>query len=126
MKKIILIFLALVILSVGVFATTDLKIEDLIIPDTYNELVEAYKDIADIAVGYQRLYSEAEQALTESEADNQALMKVIKNLQGLIKTQQDIIDKLLNKNRINILVGANYVPLKPDHSGVIMGITWTF
>lgn len=126
MKKIILIFLALVILSVGVFATTDLKIEDLIIPDTYNELVEAYKDIADIAVGYQRLYSEAEQALTESEADNQALMEVIKNLQGLIKTQQDIIDKLLNKNRINILTGVTYIPMHPSYSGIILGLTWEF
>lgn len=70
MRKIILVFSALIILSLGVFATTDLKIEDLIIPDTYDELVEAYKNVADIAIGYQRLYNETEQALAESEADN--------------------------------------------------------
>lgn len=126
MRKIILVFSALIILSLGVFATTDLKIEDLIIPDTYDELVEAYKNVADIAIGYQRLYNETEQALAESEADNQALMEVIKNLQDLIETQQDIINKLLDKDRINILTGVTYIPMHPDYSGIILGFTWEF
>lgn len=122
MKKIILIFLALMILSMGIFATTELKIEDLIIPETYEDLILAYKSIANIAINYQRLYNEAEQALVESEADNQALMEIIKNLQDLIKVQQDIIDDLLQKNRFSIFTGLNYVPLHPDYSGILAGI----
>ena len=124
MKKVILIFLALIVLSIGVFATTDLKIEELFIPSTYNELVEAYKSIANIAINYQRLYNEAEDALAESEVDNQSLLEIIKNLQLLIDTQQDIINKLLNKNRFSISTGISYTPLNPSYSSVILGVMW--
>ena len=93
------------------------EIENLIIPDNYQDLLVAYKDIAEIAIGYQKLYQEAE-------ADNQALLEVIKNLQSLILTQQEIINKLLNKNRFNIFTGVNYVPLKPTYSGILAGVSF--
>ena len=92
-------------------------IENLIIPDNYSDLLIAYKDIADIAIGFQKLYNEAE-------ADNEALMEVVKNLQSLIKTQQDIIDKLLEKNRFSMLTGISYTPLNPSYSSMILGLTW--
>lgn len=92
---------------------------DLIIPDNYSDLVEAYRDMADIAVNYQRLYNEAE-------ADNQALLEVIKNLQDLMKVQQDIIDDLLQKDRFSLFGGFNYVPLNPSYSGIMAGITFEF
>lgn len=91
--------------------------ENLIIPDNYADLLIAYKDMAEIAIGYKELYQEAE-------ADNQALMEVVQNLQLLIKTQQDIIDKLLDKNRFSIFTGLNYVPLKPAYSGILAGVTF--
>ena len=94
-------------------------IENLIIPDNYSDLLIAYKDIAGIAIGYQKLYNEAE-------ADNQALMEVVKNLQSLIKVQQDIIDDLLQKNRVNILTGISYTPLNPSYSSILLGLTWDF
>ena len=122
MKKIMLIFLTLIMLSIGVFATTELKIEDLIIPSTYNELVEAYKNVANIAINYQQLYNETEQELVEAEKDNETLMQIIENLQGLMKVQQDIIDDLLNKNRFSIFTGLNFVPLHLDYSGILAGI----
>lgn len=92
-------------------------IENLIIPDNYSDLLIAYEDIAGIAIGFQKLYNEAE-------ADNEALMEVVKNLQSLIKTQQDIIDKLLEKNRFSMLTGISYTPLNPSYSSMILGLTW--
>jgi hypothetical protein len=126
MKKIMLIILALIVLSVGVFANADLKMEDLIIPEAYSELVKAYKSIASVAISYQRLYRETEQAIAEAEADNQTLLKVIENLQSLLKVQQDIIDELLRKNRFSIFAGVDYVPLHPDYSGLTLGLNWEF
>ena len=104
-------------LSIGVIATD--TIENLKIPTTYEELLVEYKDMADIAIGYQRLYNEAE-------ADNQALMEVVKNLQSLLKIQQDIINELLKKNRFGLFTGLNLVPLHPDYSGITAGVTFEF
>ena len=112
---IIAIFAGIVLSSNIILAEPE--IENLIIPDNYADLLVAYKDIASIAIGYQKLYN-------ESEADNEALMEIIKNLQSLIDTQQDIINKLLNKNRFSIFTGLNYVPLKPDYSGIMAGISF--
>ena len=92
---------------------------DLIIPNNYEDLLIAYRDIASIAINYQRLYNEAE-------ADNQALMEVIKNLQDLMKVQQDIIDDLLQKNRFSLFGGLGYVPLHPDYSSIILGVNFEF
>lgn len=103
--------------SFGAIATD--TIENLKIPETYEELLIEYKDMADIAIGYQKLYN-------ESEADNQALLEVVKNLQSLLKVQQDIIDELLRKNRFGFFGGLNYVPLNPTYSGIMAGITFEF
>jgi len=127
LKKHFNIFLVVcLIVSFNVVGIASSNIEDLIIPETYSELVEAYKDMAEIAIGYQRLYNEAEQELAKSEADNQTLLEVIKNLQSLMKIQQDIIDDLLNKSRFSLLAGVNYVPLHPSYSGILAGITFEF
>ena len=104
-------------LSIGAVATN--TIENLKIPETYNELVIAYKDMAEIAVGYQKLYNEAE-------ADNRTLIEVVKNLQNLMKVQQDIIDDLLQKNRFSLFGGVEYIPLHPDYSGIMVGVTFEF
>ena len=92
---------------------------DLIIPDNYDDLLIAYRDIASIAINYQRLYKEAE-------ADNDILIESIKNLQSLLKVQQDIIDDLLQKNRFGFFGGINYVPLNPTYSGIMAGVTFEF
>lgn len=110
---IIAIFVGIILSSNIILAEPE--IENLIIPDNYSDLLIAYKDIASIAIGYQELYNEAEE-------DCQALIESIKNLQSLIDTQQDIINKLLNKNRFNIFTGLNFVPLKPAYSGILAGI----
>ena len=117
MKKIISVFLILIMFSIGAVATN--TIENLKIPDTYEELIVEYKDMADIAIGYQRLYQEAE-------ADNQALMETVKNLQSLLKIQQDIINELLKKNRFGLFGGLNVVPFHPDYSGILVGATFEF
>jgi len=115
--NIFLIILIVFCFSFGSVATN--TIENLKIPQSYEELVVEYKDMADIAIGYQKLYVEAE-------ADNQTLMETIKNLQSLLKAQQDIIDELLKKNRFGLFTGLNVVPFHPDYSGVMAGITFEF
>lgn len=107
------------ILFVGIGVTATNTIQNLKAPETYNELLIAYKDMAEIAIGYQNLYNEAEQ-------DNQTLLKVVENLQALISTQQDIINELLKKNKLAIFTGFNYVPLSPQHSGLMAGVTFEF
>ena len=115
--NIFLIIFIMFCFSIGAVATN--TIENLKIPDTYEELVVEYKDMADIAIGYQRLYQEAE-------ADNQALMETVKNLQSLLKIQQDIIDELLKRNRFGLFTGVNVVPFHPDYSGIMAGVTFEF
>ena len=120
LKKHFRVFIIVCLLaSVSIVGITIPTIENLIIPDTYSELLIAYKDIAEIAIGYQKLY-------TEAEADNQALMEVVKNLQSLMKVQQDIINELLKRNRFGLFTGLNLVPLHPDYSGITAGITFEF
>jgi len=114
-NNIIIIAIFVGIIFSGSIILAEPEIENLIIPDNYADLLIAYKDIAEIAIGYQNLYQ-------ESESDNQALMEIIKNLQSLIEVQQDIIDDLLQKNRFSIFTGLNIVPLKPAYSGIIAGI----
>jgi len=115
--NVFLIILIVFCFSFGAVATN--TIENLKIPSTYDELLVEYKDMADIAIGYQKLYNEAE-------SDNQALMEVVKNLQSLLKTQQDIIDELLKKNRFGLFGGLNVVPFHPDYSGIMAGVTFEF
>ena len=115
--NIFLIIFIMFCFSIGAVATN--TIENLKIPDTYEELVVEYKDMADIAIGYQGLYQEAE-------ADNQALMETVKNLQSLLKIQQDIIDELLKRNRFGLFTGVNVVPFHPDYSGIMAGVTFEF
>ena len=115
--NIIIIICLMFCLSVGGRATN--TIENLKTPETYQELVVQYKDMASVAIGYQRLYNEAE-------VDNQALIESIKNLQLLLKTQQDIIDELLKKNRFSVLTGVSYIPMHPSYSGIIAGVTFEF
>jgi len=114
------IFLIILIVFCFSFGSSAIDtIENLKIPTTYEELLIEYEDMASIAVGYQKLYNEAE-------ADNQALMEVVKNLQSLIKVQQDIIDDLLQKNRFSLFGGLNYVPLNPTYSGIVAGAIFEF
>lgn len=114
-NSIIIVAIFIGIVFSGSIILAEPEIENLIIPDNYQDLLIAYKDIAEIAIGYQKLYQEAE-------TDNEALMEVIKNLQLLIDTQQDIINKLLEKNRFSIFTGLNYVPLHPGYSGILAGV----
>lgn len=118
-NSIIIIAIFIGIAFSGSMILAEPEIENLIIPDNYQDLLVAYKDIAEIAIGYQKLYLEAE-------ADNQSLLEIIKNLQSLIEIQQDIIDDLLNKNRFSVFAGLNLVPLHLDYSGILAGIEFEF
>jgi len=118
-NKFNIFFIILIVFCFSIGAVATNTIENLKIPATYDELLIEYKDMADIAIGYQKLY-------TEAEADNQALMEVVKNLQSLMKVQQDIIDDLLQKNRFGLFTGLNLVPLHPDYSGIMVGVTFEF
>lgn len=95
-------------------------IDNLKIPDTYDELVSAYKDMAMIAIEYQQLYREAENG-------NKQLMQSNKNLQQLIEAQKEIIDQLLKSNsNAGVIVGANVTPGNIKNTGIILGLNYQF
>ncbi|QTL96577.1 hypothetical protein GM661_00620 [Iocasia frigidifontis] len=117
----LLIFLILFTFS-GIGLTEDKPpdIDNLKIPDNYQDLVAAYKDMAMIAIEYQQLYRAAE-------ADNKQLVQSNDNLQQLVEVQKDIIDKLLkSKSNVGVITGVNVVPGDLEHSGLILGLNYNF
>ena len=91
---------------------------DLYIPDSYEELVEMYKEAVMIAIEYQQLYMEAE-------TDNELLLKSIENLQKLIEAQQEIINRYL-RNDLKLSAGLNIVPMNLQNSGIILSLEYEF
>lgn len=116
MNRFFCIFLVFTILSVAALAGKPPP--DLYIPDSYEELVEMYKEAVMIAIEYQQLYLEAE-------ADNEILLKSIENLQKLIEAQQEIIDRYL-RNDLKLSAGLNIVPMNLQNSGIILSLEYEF
>ena len=117
----LIVFISISMLGVPVLAEDGEPppaIEDLKIADNYDELVEDYKEMALIALQYQRLYREAEK-------DNEILLQSNERLQKLLDAYKEIVDRAL-KNDISLSAGVNFVPLHPDYSGVTLEIGYTF
>lgn len=111
------IFLIFAILSVAVLAGEPPP--DLYIPDSYEELVEMYKEAVMIAIEYQQLYLEAEQ-------DIEVLVRSNENLQKLIEAQREIIDKLLKRKGFGIITGLNITPANLENTGILLGVEYEF
>ena len=111
------IFLIFAILSVAVLAGEPPP--DLYIPDSYEELVEMYKEAVMIAIEYQQLYLEAEQ-------DIEVLVRSNENLQKLIEAQREIIEKLLKRKGFGIITGLNITPANLENTGILLGIEYVF
>ena len=111
------IFLIFAILSVAVLAGEPPP--DLYIPDSYEELVEMYKEAVMIAIEYQQLYLEAEQ-------DIEVLVRSNENLQKLIEAQREIIEKLLKRKGFGIITGLNITPANLENTGILLGIEYEF
>lgn len=116
-------------------------------PEEYDQLLEDYKDMYDIAQRYKKLYEEAERDVTEyknlyqhseadaeeyrslyksSEENNKALIESNNRLQDLIDTQRDMINDLINKKEIGVITGVNVVPANIENSGIILGFDFQF
>lgn len=111
------IFLIFAILSVAVLAGEPPP--DLYIPDSYEELVEMYKEAVMIAIEYQQLYLEAEQ-------DIEVLVRSNENLQKLIDVQREIIEKLLKRKGFGIITGLNITPANLENTGILLGVEYKF
>lgn len=111
------IFLIFAILSVAVLAGEPPP--DLYIPDSYEELVEMYKEAVMIAIEYQQLYLEAEQ-------DIEVLVRSNENLQKLIEAQREIIEKLLKRKGFGIITGLNITPANLENTGILLGVEYKF
>ena len=111
------IFLIFTILSVAALAGEPPP--DLYIPDSYEEMVEMYKEAVMIAIEYQRLYLEAEQ-------DIEVLVRSNENLQRLIEAQREIIEALLKRKGFGIVTGLNIVPANLKNTGILLGIEYEF
>ena len=116
-------------------------------PKEYDQLLEDYRDMYDIAQKYKKLYEEAEKDVTEykklynqaeadveeyrqlyksAEENNRKLIDSNNRLQDLINTQKNMIDDILNKKDIGIITGVNVVPANIENSGVILGFDFQF
>ncbi len=111
------IFLIFAILSVAVLAGEPPP--NLYIPDSYEELVEMYKEAVMIAIEYQQLYLEAEQ-------DIEVLVRSNENLQKLIEAQREIIEELLKRKDFGIITGLNITPANLENTGILLGVEYKF
>lgn len=111
------IFLIFAILSVAVL--TGEPPPNLYIPDSYEELVEMYKEAVMIAIEYQQLYLEAEQ-------DIEVLVRSNENLQKLIEAQREIIEELLKRKGFDIITGLNITPANLENTGILLGVEYKF
>lgn len=111
------IFLIFAILSVAALAGEPPP--DLYIPDSYEELVEMYKEAVLLAIEYQQLYLEAEQ-------DIEVLVRSNENLQKLIEVQREIIEELLRRKGFGIVTGLNITPANLENTGILLGIEYEF
>jgi len=111
------IFLIFAILSVAVLAGEPPP--ELYIPDSYEELVEMYKEAVMIAIEYQQLYLEAEQ-------DIEVLVRSNENLQKLIEAQREIIEELLKRKGFGIITGLNITPANLENTGILLGVEYKF
>ena len=117
MNRFFCIFLIFAILSVAVLAGEPPP--NLYIPDSYEELVEMYKEAVLLAIEYQQLYLEAE-------TDNELLLKSIEKLQKLIEAQREIIEALLKRKGFGIVTGLNITPVNLENTGILLGIEYEF
>ena len=117
MNRFFCIFLIFAILSVAVLAGEPPP--NLYIPDSYEELVEMYKEAVLLAIEYQQLYLEAEQ-------DIEVLVRSNENLQRLIEAQREIIEALLKRKGFGIITGLNITPANLENTGILLGIEYEF
>ena len=99
--------------------------EDLKIPDTYEELLQSYYAMFDYAMHYREIAYQYEKLYQQEKADSEKLLNEIENLKMLLDMQKNMIDQLMSNN-IGLLVGINYVPLRPEYSGVIVQVEYEF
>ena len=117
MNRFFCIFLIFAVLSVAALAGEPPP--DLYIPDSYEELVEMYKEAVLLAIEYQQLYMEAEQ-------DIEVLVRSNENLQKLIEAQREIIEALLKHKGFGIVTGLNITPANLKNTGILLGIEYKF
>jgi predicted nuclease with TOPRIM domain len=142
--KRLLVFL--IVLSL-LFVPIVVNAQELDPPKEYDQLLEDYRDMYDIAQKYKKLYEEAEKDVTEykklynqaeadveeyrqfyesAEENNRKLIDSNNRLQDLIDTQKQMIDDILNKKNIGIITGVNVVPANIENSGIILGFDFQF
>jgi len=142
--KRLLVFL--IVLSL-LFVPIVVNAQELDPPKEYDQLLEDYRDMYDIAQKYKKLYEEAEKDVTEykklynqaeadveeyrqfyesAEENNRKLIDSNNRLQDLIDTQKQMIDDILNKKNIGIITGVNVVPANIKNSGIILGFDFQF
>ncbi|MBO8126228.1 MAG: hypothetical protein H0Z38_03215 [Firmicutes bacterium] len=86
------------------------------IPSDYDQLLQYYREMSQIAAEYKKLYEEAEK-------DVSRLIESNKNLQKLVQEQQKIIESLFKKDRLAISAGVTFTQ---SGYGFLTALTYTF
>ena len=118
-KITLLVSLALVLIVSfsAVAGGLDATVDDLDPPDEYDQLLERYKEMAEIALRYRELYQEAEDDVKRLEGRVESLLQQIERQEELIEMQDELIDDLLSEGDGNFLLAAeyDYYPYKNEH-----------
>jgi len=124
-KIILIISLAIILIFPQVAISNDFDIEDLDPPDDYGELLERYRDMAQIALSYKKLYEEAEQDVIRLEQRVESVMLQLERQQDLIEVQDELINDLLSAggNNLFITAGFNYLPVRNERQ-VYVGLQY--
>ena len=125
---IILVSLALVLIvsfSAVAGGLDDVAVDDLDPPDEYEQLLERYKEMAEIALRYRDLYQEAEQDVIRLEQRAENLILQLERQQDLIEMQDELIDDLISQGDDNffIVAGLNYLPVRNERQ-VYVGLQY--
>jgi hypothetical protein len=86
--------------------------QEPVVPQSYEELVQYYKESLSLLTEYRKLYMEAEQA-------NAVLLKANAELRVLAEKQQSVIVQNDEKRRLSLLGG---VTLAPEAVGLLFGV----
>jgi len=127
--KIILIISFIIALSFAAFPeiaiADDFAIGDLDPPDEYDQLLEKYRDMAEIALGFRELYQEAEADVIKLESRVERLLLQMDRQQDLIELQDELIDDLLTQGSDNffIIAGISYLPVRNERQ-VFVGLQY--
>ena len=135
-KRLIIFAIVLTLL----FAPYLANAQELNVPDDREALVEAYRDMFEIAQEYKELYEEEaadrkeiqqerdkyKELYQSAESDVERLLISIDNWRELYQTEREMVKELMSRKDISLSTGIGYNFKNPDESLALLQIQFGF